>query len=285
MLDGVAAVADRYDGWIVDLWGCVHDGIQPFPGVVDLLDRLGAAGAKVMFLSNAPRRADAVAGRLAEMGIGRERYFGIMTSGEEAWRALAARADDFSQGLGDRVYLIGMARDEGMLVGIGAERVFDVADATFVLNCGVDFGETLADYVPLLEAARARDLPMICANPDLVVLVGERRAICAGLLAQHYEQIGGRVRWHGKPLPSVYETCLAAMGITDRGRLVGVGDALRTDVAGAHGFGIDSLFIPGGIHGEALGCAMGALPAADKLAELYEAGPAPPAAAIAAFRW
>ena len=116
-----------------------------------------------------------------------------------------------------------------------------------------DGGQTLVrieDYEPLLRTALARDLPMVCANPDLVVMHGSRRALCAGALAKWYEEGGGRVRWHGKPFRSVYDTCLGLLAIKDRWRILAVGDSLRTDIAGAAGAGLDSLLIAGGIHAE-----------------------------------
>src|SRR6266851_7274353 len=141
-------------------------------------------------------------------------------------------------------------RYDNMLEGIDLERVADIAAAAFILNTGPAWGweETVADYEKLLQAARARDVPMVCANPDLVVVHEGRPAICAGALAQRYEALGGRVRWHGKPFPSVYQTCFALLGIAERRRLLAIGDSLRTDIAGAAAAGIDSLLIAGGVH-------------------------------------
>jgi ribonucleotide monophosphatase NagD (HAD superfamily) len=126
---------------------------------------------------------------------------------------------------------------------------------------------------------------MVCANPDLVVIHEGRAAICAGALAQRYEALGGRVRWHGKPYPSVYRTCFAALGISERRRILAVGDSLRTDIAGAAAAGIDSVLVTGGIHGEELGAAPGELPDRARLTAALAAGRHYPVAAIAGFRW
>jgi HAD superfamily hydrolase (TIGR01459 family) len=281
----LSALSDRYDGFIVDLWGVIHDGINLYPGVDEAIDRLMQAGKRVVLLSNAPRQIASIAGRLIEYGLAPDRYTALMTSGEEAWQCLNKRTDPWYQNLGDRVYHIGSVRDDGMRVGINAERVMNVREASFILCTGSDYGETLEQYMPLLAEARSLNLKFICANPDLIVVHGGKLEMCAGLLAQHYESLGGDVRWHGKPHRSVYETCFGLLGLSDHSRIVGVGDALRTDIAGAMGAGIDSLFVTGGIHGEALGVTMGQTPTQQALDILYEGSEFTPTNAITAFRW
>src|SRR5207248_9488529 len=127
--------------------------------------------------------------------------------------------------------------------------------------------ENAGHYEAVMPGAQRRGLPMICANPDLVVSHGGRLAICAGTLARRYEALGGRVRWHGKPFPSVYRTCFALLGIADKGRILAVGDSLRTDIAGARGVGIDSLLVAAGIHAEEFGLGEGEVPDPARLAE------------------
>jgi HAD superfamily hydrolase (TIGR01459 family) len=254
LLDGVSAIADRYDGFILDIWGVLHDGAAPYPDVVEALRRLIAAGKRVVVLSNAPVRAETVIGRITRIGIPRDGYHAAMTSGEEVYRLLVSRDDPFYAGLGRHCLHIGPARDKGMLDVVDLIETRDPAEASFILNTGVDGDdETVDTYEPLLQALRARDVPMICANADLHVMQGDRMVICAGALAQRYEAMGGRARWHGKPNRSVYETCFGLLGVADRRRILGVGDSLRTDIAGARGAGIDSLLVAGGIHAEEFG--------------------------------
>ena len=287
LLAGLSEIAPSYDGFILDLWGVLHDGAKPLPGVLDALARLKAAGKRVAVLSNAPRRAHLVASRMAEIGIAPDLYDHVYSSGEEAWQQLKRRDDAFYAALGRRCYHIGPARDDNMLEGIDLERVADIADAEFMLNTGPSWGweETVADYETLLQAARARDVPMVCANPDLVVIHEGRPAICAGALAQRYAALGGRVRWHGKPYPSVYQTCFALLGIAERRRILAVGDSLRTDIAGAAAAGIDSALVTGGIHGDELGAPPGELPERARLTAALDASGHHPTAVIAAFRW
>ncbi len=253
--DGIAGLAGRYDGWIVDLWGVLHNGEAPYPGAVDALQRLRGEGKRVCLLSNAPRRVGPIIERLTEIGIPRDAYDDLCSSGEATHEALRDRPDPFHRALGRRFLFIGGDRDINVYEGLDLERVDDPGAADFVLNTGIDdFAETLEDHEPVLAAAAARRLPMVCANPDLVVVVGEQLAICAGTLARRYEELAEvEVVYHGKPHAPVYHRVLERLGITDAARLVAVGDSFRTDIAGAGALGIDGVLVAGGIHAEELG--------------------------------
>lgn len=249
LIEGMRALAPQYDGFILDLWGVVHDGVAPFPGVLNCMERLIGAGKRLVLLSNAPRRSDDVIRRIEAIGVPRRLYHGVMSSGEEAWRHLARRDEPFYAALGRRCLHIGSERDLEIREGLDLDWVDTAAEADFILNTGpAEWDDTIETYAPVLHAARARDLPMVCANPDLVVIHGGKPALCAGALAEQYEAIGGRVRWHGKPHPSVYDSCLELLGIAERRRILAIGDSLRTDIAGAAGARIASLLIVGGIH-------------------------------------
>jgi HAD superfamily hydrolase (TIGR01459 family) len=248
-IDGIGEIAGEYDGVVLDLWGVVHDGVAPYPGVLDCMARLVAAKKRVVLLSNAPRRADDVMRRIKTIGVPQGLYHGVMSSGEEAWQYLQRRDDAFYAGLGRACLHICSDRDLEIREGLGLTYVETAEGADFILNTGpAGWDDTIDDYAPLLAAARERGLKMVCANPDLTVMHGDRLALCAGALAEHYEAIGGTVRWHGKPHRSVYDSSMALLGIDDRRRILAIGDSLRTDIAGANGAGIDSLLIAGGIH-------------------------------------
>ncbi len=254
IIAGLSEVIDAYDGLLVDLWGCVHNGIEPFPKAVDALLHAVRQGKQVCLLSNGPRRGSVLIARLDGMGVPREAYHHVMSSGEAAWAALAERADPFHAALGTRCYRMGPARDASVHTDNGLVLVDAIEAADFVLCTGiVEDSETVADYEPLLQAALARNLPMVCANPDLVVHIGERLTICAGSLALRYQELGGAVSYHGKPYPSVYHQCFRLTGIADRSRLLAIGDGLRTDIMGANHMGLDSAFLSAGIHIDALG--------------------------------
>ena len=285
LIEGMRELAPRYDGFILDLWGVVHDGVAPFPGVLDCMGRLIDAGKRIVLLSNAPRRADDVVRRIEKIGVPRRLYHEVMSSGEEAWQHLKNRDEPFYAALGRRCLHICSERDLEMREGLDFDWVATPEEADFILNTGpAEWEDTHEDYAPILRAARRRDLPMVCANPDLVVIHDGRAALCAGAIAEQYEALGGRVRWHGKPYRSVYDSCLGLLGIADRDRILAIGDSLRTDIAGAAGAGIPSLFIAGsGIHGAEF-TSDGRLDLDRVKASIREAG-AGPIGVAAAFVW
>jgi HAD superfamily hydrolase (TIGR01459 family) len=244
----IAELIENYDGLIVDLWGVVHDGIKPYPGVVDCLSRLREAGRRVVFLSNAPRRAAAVGRGLAAMGIGPGLYDGIMSSGEAVFAGLRDRTDEFAA-LGTRLFHLGPARDRDVFDTLPLAPVDTPASADFLLNTGPDDYLGPDDptiYEPVLGECLAAGLPMICANPDLEVIRDGKRIICAGILAQWYAARGGVVIMRGKPDKAIYAPTLALLG-TARERTLAVGDSLRTDMAGAKAAGIDACWVLSGV--------------------------------------
>jgi len=266
---GLHEVAEHYDAFVCDLWGVLHDGVRAFPAAVACLREFRQRSKRILVLSNAPRRASEVESRMNELGIGPALYDHVLSSGEIAWRHLKQRPDAFYRSLGDRCFHLGPDRDNGMREGLDLTFVERIADADFVLNTGAHMPEdTVETYGHELEEAAGRHLPMVCANPDLEVIRGGRREICAGKLAERYEALGGRVRYHGKPHPDVYEVCLAQLGGIDPSRVAAIGDSLRTDIAGAEAAGIDGLLILGGIHAEALGLDEQGRPAPGRLAGL-----------------
>lgn len=247
-IDGLGEIAGFYEGYILDLWGVVHDGEKAFPQTIPTLREMKRARRRVWFLSNAPRRAHTVAEKLAAMGITEDLYEGIMTSGEATWQALGER---YLAQWGKRCFHIGGARDHSLFEQLDIDLVDSPDKADFTLCSGVeDFGHSAEVYRDRLAACAERRLPMICANPDRIVHVGENMVICAGTLADIYIEMEGEVTWFGKPYRRVYSHCLSAMqGL----RVLAVGDAMPTDIAGATGAGIDSVLVTGGIHRENVG--------------------------------
>jgi HAD superfamily hydrolase (TIGR01459 family) len=286
LIRGVGALAPRYDGFILDLWGVVHDGVAPLPGALECLRGLIEAGKRIVLLSNAPRRAEDVVERIARIGVPVGLYHNVMSSGEEAWQHLARRDDSFYAALGWRCLHIGSERDIGIREGLGLELVETAEEAEFILNTGpAGWDDRVEDYAPLLGRALERALSMVCANPDLVVMHGDRLAVCAGALAQWYEERGGSVRWHGKPFRSVYETCFGLLGIDDLSRILAIGDSLRTDIAGAAGAGIDSVLIAGGIHADEFGAVNGQAPDLERIAAALRGASYCPVAVARSFCW
>jgi HAD superfamily hydrolase (TIGR01459 family) len=241
--DGLAEVAGAYDGFILDLWGVVHDGTKVFPDTVSTLREMKRAKRKVWLLSNAPRRAFIVREQLERMGVTPDLYTGVMTSGEASWQALQNR---YLKEWGRKCYHLGPGRDESLYQDLDMELVIAPESADFILNTGVlDFSHDPNVYAPVLEAAAARNLPMLCANPDRIVHVGDKLVYCAGAIADVYSGMDGAVAFIGKPHKEVYRLCFDGLGTR---KVLAVGDAMPTDVAGAVGAGIDSVLVQGGIH-------------------------------------
>lgn len=254
-LAGIAALAPEYDGFILDLWGVVHDGVNPYPGAPECLVALRAAGKRIVLLTNAPRRADPIRRQLLRMGIGAELYDGVMSSGEASHAMLRDRPDDWSRALGRRVFHLGPERDRNVMAGLDLDVLDTPEGATCVLNTGPDDHgpqDAAEAFDPVLQACADRRLPMICANPDLEVIRGGVRVLCAGTLAQRYVGMGGDVRSLGKPDPLIYAPVLDMLGLP-KPRVLAVGDALRTDIAGAAAAGVDACWVLGGLHGDHLG--------------------------------
>ena len=262
-ITNLSAIAPRYDAFILDLWGVVHDGSHLYPGVYDALVSMRKAGKKIVMLSNAPRRAAKVAKVLNELGVSPDLYDAVHSSGEAGYAALRdarMRGDEDAKKLHSShlsiltsshlsYYYIGPAKDADVLDGLDYKRMDDVKDAGFLLNVGFGSEEqSTDDWMPLLRAARGLGLPMVCLNPDLEVVkqTGEHFP-CAGVIAHAYARLGGEVIWFGKPFAGVYERCMELFSPVPKNRILAIGDSLETDIPGAVNFGIDSALVTGGI--------------------------------------
>lgn len=288
VIAGLRAIAADYHALILDLWGVIHGGIEPYPGVLDTLEALRAAGKPVALLSNAPRRAATAEQRLLEMGVPRAAYTLLLTSGEAAHDALAERSDPAHAALGRRYLYIGPAWDQDLMRDLDYLGAGDPAAADFLLCVGLyDEADPLPAYDDLFARAAGRRIPMICVNPDLVVhRQSGVTSPCAGLLAQHYREAhDGRVIYHGKPDPKIFRRAAAALGAGEGARILVVGDSLATDIKGAAAAGFESLFVTRGICAADLGIAPGAEPDPDAVTELCRRHGEWPRAAIATLRW
>ncbi|MCF6274034.1 MAG: TIGR01459 family HAD-type hydrolase [Rhodobacteraceae bacterium] len=235
-LTGLSEVAARYDGILFDIYGVIHNGEACFPGAIDSLQALKDAGIPYAFLSNMPRLAARVRNALIGFGMPEPLAVGALTSGEAVFRALS------EPGYGKRYYFQGPERTREIIPGGYETAPIEAAD--FVVVSGIGDEEGPEDYRDMLDIALARGLPMICANPDLRVGHGTKMVACAGLLVDAYERMGGDARWMGKPHKAVFDMAGDILG----GRLLMVGDSLRTDITGAAGAGLDTVFIKNGIH-------------------------------------
>ena len=285
ILSGLAPLTADYDGYILDVWGVMHQGGPAYPEALACVRRLRAAGKRVVFLSNAPRLAPQVEAVLNGKGVDAGLYDAVVASGDAARHALADRARPPVEGLGTRYRLLGPPGSDDVLDGLGYTAAADIATAEFLLGIGLDdASNTVEAHEPVLQAAAARGLPMICVNPDLLVIRLGVQEACAGALAARYEALGGRVRYFGKPYPDVYDLALAKLGLPPD-RVLAVGDGLATDIAGANAAGLDSVLITGGLLADELDLAPGEAPSARALEEACQAAGVRPRAALSAFIW
>lgn len=245
LISSVSAIAENYDALLLDLWGVVHDGEQLYPDVYETIVSLRKAGKKLIFLSNAPRRASRAAAVLEHLGIESALYDDIVTSGEVGYEWLVSGKSPF----GKNYFFIGAEKDHDLLKDTDFNEVFKLEEADFVLNLGFGSEEkTLADFSFVLSSAQELNLPMLCLNPDIeVVKISGDRFPCAGLLARHYLEIGGKVTFFGKPYIEVYGHCHKLLEGLDKCKILAVGDSLETDIAGAKNFGVDCALVMGGI--------------------------------------
>jgi HAD superfamily hydrolase (TIGR01459 family) len=250
--DHFSTLAPHYDAVLSDVWGVVHNGIAAFPPASEALCNFRRKGGAGVLISNAPRPGNQVMHLLDKLGVPRTAYDGIVTSGDVTRDMVGKRA-------GERVFLIGPERDHSIFTGLDAP--FSTAqDADYVICTGLfdDEVETPDDYRDLLAQLRARNLFMVCANPDIVVERGEKLIYCAGALADAYAALGGEVYYAGKPYRPLYELALGEIekargSAVALDRVLAIGDSVRTDLKGAHDLGVDCLFVTAGIHAEELG--------------------------------
>ena len=239
---GLAELAESYDSVLCDVWGVLHNGVAGFPGAVEALTRFRAADGRVVLVTNAPRPAAPIRVQLRALGVPDDAYDAIVTSGDVTRSVVAERP-------GVALFHLGPDRDlpfyEGLDVRFVEEAEAELVSCTGLVNDDV---ETAEDYRPMLTRMAARRLPMVCANPDLVVERGDRLVPCAGALASLYGEIGGEAILVGKPHAPIYRAArdlLAEFGAT---RTLAIGDGLPTDIRGACDNGFDVLFVTGGIH-------------------------------------
>ena len=245
LINGVHEIAERYDAFILDIFGVIHDGIRPFPGTIKCLQAMKEMGKATCLLSNSPRRVSGAVSQMEMMGISSSLFDHAVTSGEATYQALTNR----DEALGNDCWFIGTGVVSEIMDGLDLNLVDGPEDASFILN-SIPGTETSAVEIlkQQLQTAADKGLPMICANPDLVVNIGSAQHECAGTFAKYYEELGGHVIYHGKPYEPVYEMCYELLEKPEKSKLCAIGDSFHTDITGANRFGIDSVMNLVGIH-------------------------------------
>jgi HAD superfamily hydrolase (TIGR01459 family) len=251
-IGGIGEIANRYDLFLIDQWGTIHDGYKPLPGAAACLTRLTMLAKRIALLSNSSQRAYANGERMREIGLNETLYTCVITSGELIWQALQRRSDPEFEALGRRCLLLSRDGTSPLLEGLDLDVVTRPEDASFVLIAGVEPGRRIADYRPLLETCARRRLPAVCANPDRIGVDGEDRPAAPGALALLYENLGQTVLYRGKPDSTIYAAAIKKTGVADRARIVAIGDSLEHDIAGGVRHGFDSVLVTGGLHASEL---------------------------------
>jgi HAD superfamily hydrolase (TIGR01459 family) len=242
LVDGVEVI-------LSDIWGVVHNGLESFPEACEALHTYRQRGGTVILITNAPRPADSVQRQLRKLGVADETYDAIVSSGDLTRSFVADHP-------GKKMFWIGPDRDSSIHRGLDAVMA-PLEQADYIVCTGLfdDEIESAEDYRAMMLQAREHKLPLICANPDIVVERGDRLIYCAGAVAELYRELGGEVIFYGKPHRPIYERAMALAAErrgrpTSLDRVLAIGDSVRTDLTGALGFGIDCLFLTRGIHSE-----------------------------------
>jgi len=253
VIERFAPLAHAYDVLLCDVWGVVHNGIAAFAPACAALARFRAERGTVIFITNAPRPGASVQRIIDRLGVPRDAYDAIVSSGDVTRSIVEAR-------LSERVFHLGPPRDLPIFAGLDVSFA-SIENADYVVCSGLfdDSKETPQDYRGLLASMRERSLFMICANPDIVVERGDELVYCAGALADAYVELGGEALYCGKPHAPIYEAALGKAAAFRGGetpplkRVLAIGDSVRTDLKGAASFGVDCLFVISGIHADDVG--------------------------------
>lgn len=248
-VERLADLVDGIDVVLSDIWGVVHNGLESFPEACEALHTFRGRGGTVIMITNAPRPADSVQRQLRKLGVADDTYDAIVSSGDLTRHYVAGHP-------GRKVFWLGPERDSSIHRGLDLT-LGPLEQADYITCTGLfdDETETSEDYRGMMQQALERRLPLICANPDIVVERGDRLVYCAGAIAELYRELGGEVIFYGKPHRPIYDRAMELAG-ERRGRTIplervlAIGDSVRTDLAGAHGFGVDCLFVTRGIHAE-----------------------------------
>lgn len=260
ILKSLSDVSSQYDTLFCDLWGCLHNGRAPYPAAIAALQAFRHQGGHVVLLTNAPRPSAAVITTLDRMGVPRDAWDLVVSSGDAAQYAMLSGA------VGQNVWHLGPDKDDGFFNDLPADlaptpitRVaLEQAEGIVCTGPFNELTEAPEDYRARFLYAKTKGLKLLCANPDLVVDMGDRRIYCAGALAALYTEMGGESLYFGKPHPPIYDLArrrLAALtGLSpDEGKILAIGDGIGTDIQGAVGENIDALFVTGGLAADAFG--------------------------------
>lgn len=280
--------ADAYEAFILDLWGVIHDGQALYPEALPALEALHKKNKKIIFLSNAPRRSWKAEAVLTKLGVPREWYISVLTSGEVTHDYVRSHFTNHKPQAASRYYYIGPEKDADILSGLSLAATHNASQAGFALATGFDNDDSMREEkIPDIEKCLAARLPLLCANPDhIVVRQSGKVLLCAGAIADEYQKRGGDVIYFGKPYPEIYQRCLSLLTAgDDKPATIALGDSLHTDIAGARNAGIFSVLVTGGILQKDFATPYGELPEQHIIENLCQRESIRPDAVLPCFRW
>ena len=236
LIKGLSEIQSKYDAFFIDLWGVIHNGVQLYPGAINVLENLNKLNKRFVLISNAPRPSKSVEKYLINLKMDKSFLSNLITSGEAALQTLKNNI------YGEKFYHLGPKRDVDLIRGFKKNQT-NLDKCDFILCTGLfdDKTSSLKYYENLLK--KYTKLKMLCTNPDLIVHRGSKTEYCAGSIAEIFEKLGGRVIYFGKPYPEIYN-----FFIKKNEKILAIGDNIKTDIVGANRMKFDSLFITGGIH-------------------------------------
>ena len=240
----ISEIANLYDVFFFDLYGVTHNGVKLFPNIVNILKKIKSLKKKVIFISNAPRKSTKIKKFLNQIGLKKSLYFDVVSSGDITYENYLIRLKK------KKYYFIGAKKDRDFCKGLKIIEEKDLEKTEFILNLGLNEGEDVNKYIKTLNEAAKMSLLMICVNPDLEIIRGKKKEICAGSLALKYEELGGKVKYFGKPYREIYKQTMKKIKIKNKDKILAIGDSLRTDILGANNIEIDSALVLSGIHGK-----------------------------------
>ena len=233
-----------YEGFLFDLYGVTHNGVKLFPDIINILQKIKSLKKKVAFISNAPRKSEEIKKFLNKIGLKKNLYFDVISSGDITYQNYLIRLRK------KKYYFLGAEKDRNYSNGLNISEEKDIEKSDFILNLGMNDGEVVKEYIQVLCLAVKKKILMVCVNPDLEVIRGKKKEFCAGTLALEYEKLGGKVKYFGKPYNEIYRKTMKKIKIKNKKKILAIGDSLRTDILGANNFQIDSALVLSGLHGK-----------------------------------
>ena len=255
IISSFSEISDKYDVFILDQWGVMHDGNRGYEHAIEAVNNLIQKNKKLIIISNSSKRKMSSIHRLKDLGFDKNNFIEVMTSGEMIWQELHNLSDKYDTKLKNCFHIYDTSKEDGKDFRIGLEKfqfIDNIKEADFVLACTPFENSKPIDYIPILKDALNRNLIMFCANPDFVTIEknNDQNMFCMGTIADLYEHMGGEVVILGKPSKNIYFESCKNINQVDLSRIVAVGDSLDHDILGASNFGVDSILITSGIHND-----------------------------------